>query len=454
MAQFTVQEVLEATHGQYTGTSSITFADVSTDTRTIGENGLFVALEGMTFDGHDFLQTAKERGATGAIVKIGKSIEGLVCIEVEDTLLAYQQLATYHRRRFPIPVIGITGSSGKTTTKEMISAVLEKAFTVLKTEKNYNNEIGVPKMLLQLTEDHDVCVLEMGMRGLGQIAELAEIAEPTIGVITNVGTSHIELLGSQENIGKAKQELIEALPSTGVAILNHDDPFVLPMAQVTDAKVLTYGMDAKAMVQGAKLEYTSKGINFTVHDESGAWKIFLPMIGIHNVYDALSAVAVGTILGVPREEIVEAFQEFPGIPMRQEIVPFPTFTVLNDAYNANPNSMTESIRALGQLQGIRKIAMLGDMLELGEHSVAAHKKIGKLLGAESYDMVFTFGEMMKLTAATAKEAGVPFVYVGNSHLDIANAYYDVKQAGDVILVKGSRGLKMERIIEDFKERHG
>ena len=447
MAQFTVREVLEATQGSYTGCNTCTFADVSTDTRTIGENSLFVALEGMTFDGHDFLTVAKERGATGAIVKRGKAIDGLVCIEVEDTLQAYQQLATYHRRRFPIPVIGITGSSGKTTTKEMISAVLEKAFTVLKTEKNYNNEIGVPKMLLQLTEDHDVCVLEMGMRGLGQIAELAEIAEPTMGVITNVGTSHIELLGSQENIGKAKQELIEALPSTGAAVLNHDDSFVLPMEQVTDAKVMTYGM------QGTQLEYTSKGINFTVRDTSGEWKVFLPMIGIHNVYDALSAIAVGTILGVPKAEIVEAFKEFPGIPMRQEIVAFPTFTVLNDAYNANPNSMAESIRAMGQLQGTRKIAMLGDLLELGEHSKIAHEEIGRILGEEHYDMVFTFGDMMKITASVAKEAGVPYVYVGKSHLDIANAYYDVRQEGDVILVKGSRGLKMERIIEDFKERH-
>ena len=453
MAQFTVREVLEATQGSYTGCNTCTFADVSTDTRTIGENSLFVALEGMTFDGHDFLTVAKERGATGAIVKRGKAIDGLVCIEVEDTLQAYQQLATYHRRRFPIPVIGITGSSGKTTTKEMISAVLEKAFTVLKTEKNYNNEIGVPKMLLQLTEDHDVCVLEMGMRGLGQIAELAEIAEPTIGVITNVGTSHIELLGSQENIGKAKQELIEALPSTGAAVLNHDDSFVLPMEQVTDAKVMTYGMQEGSQVQGTQLEYTSKGINFTVRDTSGEWKVFLPMIGIHNVYDALSAIAVGTILGVPKAEIVEAFKEFPGIPMRQEIVAFPTFTVLNDAYNANPNSMAESIRAMGQLHGTRKIAMLGDMLELGDHSKTAHEEIGQLLGEERYDMVFTFGDMMKVTASVAKQAGVPYVYVGKSHLDIANTYHDVKQEGDVILVKGSRGLKMERIIEDFKERH-
>ena len=274
-----------------------------------------------------------------------------------------------------------------------------------------------------------------------------------MGVITNVGTSHIELLGSQENIAKAKQELIDALPSTGAAVLNHDDPFVLPMAKATTAKVLTYGMDEAASIRGKDLTYTSKGINFVVSEEGEEWNVFLPMIGVHNVYDALSAVAVGRILGVPREEIVQSFKEFPGIPMRQEIVPFPTFTVLNDTYNANPNSMEESLRAMGQLQGKRKIAMLGDMLELGEHSKQAHEAIGKVLVEEQYDMVFTFGDMMKLAASVAKQGGIPYVYVGKSHLDIANAYYEVRQEGDVILVKGSRGLKMERIIEDFKERH-
>ena len=220
MAEFTLREVLTVTGGTYNGEASETtvFTNVSTDTRTIEEGSLFVALTGDTFDGHDFLPQAQANGALGALVKPGHTIKNLICVEVESPLLAYQQLANYHRRRFDIPVVAVTGSSGKTTTKEMIAAVLGIKFNVLKTEKNFNNEIGLPKTLLQLTADHEACVVEMGMRGLGQIDELARIAEPMVGVITNVGNSHIELLGSRENIAKAKSELIQHIPATGTAI--------------------------------------------------------------------------------------------------------------------------------------------------------------------------------------------------------------------------------------------
>ena len=226
MAEFTLSQVVEATEGTSTHTENIKFLDVSTDTRTIESGFLFVALKGDTFDGHDFINTAIEKGATGAIVEKGRAVEGIVCIEVENTLVAYQNLARYHRRRFDIPVVAITGSSGKTTTKEMVAAVLGTEFNVLKTEKNFNNEIGLPKTLLRLTAEHQACVVEMGMRGLGQIEELALIAEPTMGIITNVGTSHIELLGSREAIAQAKGELIRCLPENSVAILNEDDPYV------------------------------------------------------------------------------------------------------------------------------------------------------------------------------------------------------------------------------------
>ena len=198
MAEFTLQEIIDATSGTCKGDVSLQFKDVSTDTRTIEAGYVFVALRGDTFDGHNFINTAIEKGATAAIVEKGRGVDGIICVEVENTLKAYQDLANFHRRRFQIPVVAITGSSGKTTTKEMVAAVLSTEFNVLKTEKNFNNEIGLPKTLLQLSPEHEACVVEMGMRGLGQIEELALIAEPTIGIITNVGTSHIELLGSQE----------------------------------------------------------------------------------------------------------------------------------------------------------------------------------------------------------------------------------------------------------------
>lgn len=447
MARFTLEEVLKATKGTTKGTHSVEFSSVSTDTRTIEEGSLFVALEGESFDGHNFLRDAVTQGALGCLVKKGRSVEGVLCIEVEHTLKAYQDLANYHRRRFNIPVVAITGSSGKTTTKEMVAAVLETMYHVLKTEKNFNNEIGLPKTLLDLTEDHEVCVVEMGMRGLGQIAELAAIAEPTIGVITNVGTSHIELLGSKEAIGRAKGELIEHLPKDGVAILNEDDSLVRTMVDLTEARIIPYGIHEEATIKGLQLRYKKDGIKFTCRCFDEIFDVFLPMVGEHNVYDCLAAIAVGRTLGVkPSSKMVKALGSFKGISMRQEIVPFEQFVVLNDAYNANPDSMSESIKALGQLEAKRKVAILGDMLELGEYSELAHKKIGKLLYEEGYEVVLTLGEDARYIHEVCESLGVPVVYHGTSHLDVSKAYQKVAKKGDAVLLKGSRGLHMEDLL--------
>lgn len=454
MAEFTLREVLSVTGGTYTGNEAdtVTFSSVSTDTRTIGADSLFVALTGDTFDGHDFLTQAKDKGAIGALVKKGKAVDGLICIEVESPLLGYQQLANYHRRRFDIPVVAVTGSSGKTTTKEMVAAVLATKFNVLKTEKNFNNEIGLPKTLLQLTEEHEVCVVEMGMRGLGQIDELARIAEPTVGIVTNVGNSHIELLGSRENIGKAKAELIQHIPADGVAILNEDDDIVREMASLTKGKTIYYGIKEKATISGFNLRYKKDGIKFTCRCFDEVFDVFLPMIGEHNVYDALAAIGAGRALGVSSQKIAKGLGHFSGMPMRQEIISFPDIVVLNDAYNANPASMAESIKALGQLDGKRKIAMLGDMLELGGFTEESHREIGRLLVEEGYSEVYTFGEAARFIALEAKSAGLKAAYVCSSHLDMANLYFDHRKKGDVILVKGSRGLRMERVVSEIKER--
>lgn len=316
MAEFTLSQVVEATAGTSAHTDNIKFLDVSTDTRTIESGFLFVALKGDTFDGHDFINTAIEKGATGAIVEKGRAVEGIVCIEVENTLVAYQNLARYHRRRFDIPVVAITGSSGKTTTKEMVAAVLGTEFNVLKTEKNFNNEIGLPKTLLRLTAEHEACVVEMGMRGLGQIEELALIAEPTMGIITNVGTSHIELLGSREAIAEAKGELIRCLPENSVAILNEDDPYVKAMDSLAKGKTITYGIERNATCIGSHLRYKKDGIKFTCKCYDEVFDIFLPMIGEHNVYDALAAIVAGRVLGIKSNTIRKGLSEFTGTPMQ------------------------------------------------------------------------------------------------------------------------------------------
>lgn len=451
MAQFTLAEVVRATNGTYKGNETISFADVSTDTRTITEGCLFVALKGDNFDGHNFLAKAQEMGAAGAIVDLGRTLEGFPCIEVPNTLKAYQDLAHFHRRRFSIPVIAITGSSGKTTTKEMVAAVLATQLKVLKTEKNFNNEVGLPKTLLGLTEDHQACVVEMGMRGLGQIEELALIAEPTVGVITNVGTSHIELLGSQEKIAQAKGELIACLDENSIAILNADDHYVAEMANIAKGKTMTYGIQNNATLKASNLTYKKDGIKFTCKCYDDVFDVFLLMVGEHNVLDALAAIAVGRTCGLSAAKIKKGLEVFTGTPLRQEIVAFKDFVVLNDTYNANPSSMAESIKALGQLQGKRKVAMLGDMLELGDFTEEGHRQIGRLLVTEGYDVLYTFGEAAKFIGDEARKGGI-HVQACKSHLEMANFYEADHEEGDVVLVKASRGLRMERVVEELKEQ--
>lgn len=450
MAMFSLQEIIDATKGYAINCDNIEFVDVITDTRKLVKNALFIALKGECFDGHDFVVQAIKSGAAAVIVE-HEIPGGYPQIIVKNTLKALQDIARFHRRRFAIPVIAITGSSGKTTTKELIGTVLDSKFNVLKTHKNYNNEIGVPLTLLQLSEEHEACVIEMGMRGLGQIAELAAIAEPTIGVVTNVGTSHIELLGSQEGIAKAKSELVKAIGKDGYIVLNEDDVFVRDMANNSDAKVMTYGLKQGAITTGFNIRYKSDGIKFDCRCYDEVFSVFLPMIGIHNVYDALAAIAVGRILGISVNKMAKSLGDFPGIPLRQEIINFGDFVLVNDTYNANPSSMEQSIKAIGQLQGKRKVAILADMLELGTYSEEKHLQIGELLGKENYKMVLLYGKESQFIGQGAKATGVEIVKHFDTHEEIVEFYYKNKEKGDTILLKGSRGMTMEKVAEGLKK---
>lgn len=446
MAAFTLEEILEATNGEAKQIElGSTFSDVSTDTRFIPEGGLYVALRGDHFDGHHFVQEAILGGAKAVLVE--EEIDASIpCIIVKNTLKAYQDLARFHRRRFSIPVVAVTGSSGKTTTKEMIGDVLSEQFVVLRTEKNFNNEIGLPKTLLQLTDEHQVCVVEMGMRGLGQIAELAAIAEPTIGVVTNVGTSHMELLGSQEEIAKAKGELIAALPKDAYAILNEDDPYVRAMNQLGEHRIVSYGIDHPSMVQAVQIKAKRDGQKFTCLCYGRDFDIFLPMVGRHNVYDALAAIAVARVLGVDSTKMNRALSHFTGTPMRQELIDLGDIILVNDAYNANPSSMKEAILAVGQLEGKRKVAFLGDMLELGEQSASMHEEIGIVLGEEKYALLFAFGKDAEYIIKGALSAGVSKAVLTSSHEEMAALYEQERMPGDIVLIKGSRGMRMEDAI--------
>lgn len=457
MAAFTLQEVEKATGGRllYPVVDDSVFSQVETDTRAITEGALFVALKGETFDGHDYVLQAKERGAAGAVVAEDRpeyKQEGFAVVIVTDTRKAYQDLARFHRRRFSIPVIAVTGSVGKTSTRSMIAAVLSQKYRVLQTEKNFNNEIGLPKTLLQLTPEHEACVVEMGMRGLGQIAELAAIAEPDIGVVTNVGKSHIELLGSQDNIARAKSELVRALSEDGVAILNQDDSYVAAMADLCRGKVVGYGIESNAAIRASRVICSEKGLRFACRCFDQVMDIHMPLIGSHNVYNALAAIAVGRVLGLTEHQLQKGLSEYRGMPMRQELIHLGEYTFINDAYNANPASMSEALKSLALLTKGRKIAVLGGMLELGDWTVWEHEKIGAEAVELGLDALITMGSPASYIADAARKNGLGAVYTAQDHAGAADCLRQIIQPGDTVLLKGSRGFAMEKILPYFERK--
>ena len=457
MAAFTLQEVERATGGRllYPVVDDSVFSQVETDTRAITEGALFVALKGETFDGHDYVLQAKERGAAGAVVAEDRpeyKQEGFAVVIVTDTRKAYQDLARFHRRRFSIPVIAVTGSVGKTSTRSMIAAVLSQKYRVLQTEKNFNNEIGLPKTLLQLTPEHEACVVEMGMRGLGQIAELAAIAEPDIGVVTNVGKSHIELLGSQDNIARAKSELVRALSEDGVAILNQDDSYVAAMADLCRGKVVGYGIESNAAIRASRVVCSEKGLRFACRCFDQVMDIHMPLIGSHNVYNALAAIAVGRVLGLTEHQLQKGLSEYRGMPMRQELIHLGEYTFINDAYNANPASMSEALKSLALLTKGRKIAVLGGMLELGDWTVREHEKIGAEAAELGLDALITMGSPASYIADAARKNGLGAVYTAQDHAGAADCLRQIIQPGDTVLLKGSRGFAMEKILPYFERK--
>ena len=451
MAMFTDAEVVLATGARILqqGRRDMLYRNVTTDTRTVGEDDLFAALKGEKFDGHDFIEQAVSDGAAGVIVEDAARLypDGDYTIfVVKNTRKAYQDLALFHRRRFSIPVVAVTGSAGKTSTRALIATVLEQKYNVLQTEKNFNNEIGLPRTLLQLTKEHGVCVVELGMRGLGQIKELADIAEPTVGVVTNVGKSHIELLGSQAQIARAKGELVEALGSDGTAVLNQDDKRVAAMAGKCKGKVVGFGIINDAPVMAGTIKNSEKGLSFTCRCFDQVIDVHMAVIGTHNVYNALAAVAVGRLLGLSEHQMQKGLAEYKGVPMRQELVNIDNVVFVNDAYNANPASMKEAVDTLVTLTGGRKIAVLGGMLELGDWAEKEHEKIGTYLADKKVDVLIALGDEARFMAKAAEAAGMNEVYTVTTHAEAAAVLRRIMRQGDTVLLKGSRDFAMEKIL--------
>ena len=436
------------------GDATRQFTDIVTDSRRITNGVLFIAFKGEKFDGADFVQEAVAQGATGIMVREDCAEEKLIGLtvplwRVPDTLTAYQQIARTWREKFSLPVIAVTGSNGKTTTKDLTAAVLSAKGKVHKTHANFNNEIGLPLTLLGIDADCDYAVTEIGTRGLHQIEVLAKIARPTIGIVTNVGETHLELLGTVDNIARAKSELVAAIPAGGCVILNADDARVAAMRDIAQPNVtiITYGIEKPADIRAEAIRTENDVTKFMITRQGERHEYILPLVGRHNVYNALAAIAAGFYLGLTPEEIHTGLRNLECTGMRFAVENRGLYSVVNDAYNASPLSMRAAIETLTSLAAGGKIAVLGDMLELGDDAPRLHEEIGKLLGKHNFSALITYGELAKHIANGAKTAGVAEVYTADSHQDAAQKLQEIMRPGDTILFKGSRGMQMEKIID-------
>lgn len=432
------------------GNSRLKITGVSIDSRKVKPGDLFFAFSGEHVDGHDYIEDAFHRGAAAAVISRPVCCkQDKPLIRVSNPLQALQALAQGYRSLFDIPVVAVTGSTGKTTTKDLIAGVLGRQMMVIKTEGNYNNEIGLPLTLLNLDDRHQAAVLEMAMRGPGQIAELCEISHPQVGVITNIGKTHLELLGSQEAIAEAKGELISSLSLEGCAVLNADDPWQLKLASRVRGEVIYYGTDSRCQIRAADIRLRGlEGVDFKLHTPSGEADCFLPLPGAHNVPNALAAAAVGYWFSLNSEEIAVGLASASLSGMRLEVKPGIGDTrIIDDSYNASPASTIAALELLAAVNGNRKIAVLGDMYELGEETISGHREVGMKAAVLSIDCLCTVGELAREIAVGAESAGLAGERI-HTFQEKAEAVAFLKshlQKGDLVLIKGSRGMRMEEI---------
>lgn len=426
------------------------FDCVCTDTRKITDGCLFIAIKGDNFDGHDFAEKAVESGAQAVIVEKDCGL-GERQIVVESTRQALLDLAGYYRSLFHIPVIGITGSVGKTTTKEMVHAVMSSKYNTLKNEGNLNNEIGVPLTLFRLEKTHEAAVIEMGMSGFGEIARMTKAVKPDVAVISNIGVSHIENLGSREGILKAKLEILQGMKADAPVILNADDDMLVTVRPAAHP-VICYGIDNENVNYKAS-DITSKEseTELTVGFSGGSGRVSLPYPGRHNVYNSLAAVAAGGLFGIELQDALEALKGYVPAGMRQRINKKFGMTFIEDCYNASPDSQAAALAVLGGMNAQRKIAVIGDMLELGSVSKDAHYGVGTKAAENKIDAVFTYGERALETAKGAKDGGVADVRSFTDKQALSAELIGYLRQGDAVLFKASRGMKLEDVIYSVYE---
>lgn len=429
----------------------------SIDSRTVGTGQLFFAVKGERLDGHDFVEQALARGATAAVVRkdqVGRYAQRARLLAVEDTLVGLQTLATAVRKLWGKALIAVTGSAGKTTTKEAIAHVLGARFRVLKSEGNFNNHFGLPLMMLKLEPDYDVAVVEMGMSHAGEIRALAKIAQPEVGVVTNVAAVHLEFFDSLAGIARAKYELIESLPANGTAVLNADDDYVSQFGRGFKGKVVMYGTRATADVRAEQIQSKgTEGTDFDLVVGSVREHARLPLVGEHNVRNALAAVAVGLERGLKPSEAIAALSTLKPAEKRGQVLQMGNITVINDCYNSNPKALEAMVDALAAMAAKRRIVVAGEMLELGPSGEELHRQAGQHMAAKKLDVLVGVRGLAQSMVEQAKREGMRAEFVASA--DEAGEWL-AREArdGDVILLKASRGVKLENALERWKTRRG
>src|SRR5438128_739119 len=425
----------------------------SIDSRTIQPGELFFAVRGERLDGHDFVEAALAKGAAGAVVaadQISRFSGGSRLLTVGETLPALQTLGAAVRRIWGKTLIGVTGSAGKTTTKEAIAKVLGRKFGVLKSEGNLNNHFGLPLQLLRLEREHDIAVIEMGMSHAGEIAALAKIAQPEIGVVTNVAPVHLEFFNSLADIARAKYELIESLPSGGTAVLNADDEYVSQFGRAFDGKVVVYGLRTQADVRAENVKHHgAEGSTFDVVGGNCREQASLPLVGAHNIYNALAAVAVGIERGLTLSEALGALATLAPADKRGEVVKLGNITIINDCYNSNPKALDAMVDALAAMPAKRRIVVAGEMLELGAAGEEMHRSSGRHMAEKKIDVLVGVRGLAQSMVDSARESGMQAEFLATPQ-EAGEWLARETREGDVVLLKASRGVKLEQALEYWK----
>lgn len=447
METLKLSQIAKACNGTFT--QDVAVNGICIDTRKITDGCLFICIKGERFNAHQFADEALEKGAAAVMISDDIVPSGAY-IKVEDTSKALLTLGGYYRSLFDLPLVGLTGSVGKTTTKEFTHLVVNAKYNSIKTQGNLNNEIGLPQMLFQIDNSIEAAVIEMGMNHFGEISRLSQAAKPTVALITNIGVSHIENLGSRQGILKAKLEILDGLQKDAPLLLNGDDDMLSTVTN-DEHKIYFYGIN-NGDFKATEIVEAEGSTSFVVNYFGKTQKITIPTIGIHNVYNALAAFGVGYLLDVDAKLAVDALSNYVPAGMRQKSVVVNGVTCIEDCYNASPDSMRAALKTLHDTKGNKKIAVLADMLELGDYSQTAHSDVGKMVADNNIDYLLAFGTDAKYYVSTATDLGCENCYLFDDKDALTDKLYEIAQQGDVIVFKGSRGMKLEEVINSLYKR--